>query len=64
MATVKFGGHPVKLVDHEVKVGQTAPDFRAQKWVSFPSEVARPLQISRRDLARPSWQTSMATNWP
>jgi thiol peroxidase len=30
MATVTFGGHPVKLVGNEVKVGQTAPDFRAQ----------------------------------
>ena len=31
MPTVTFGGHPVKLAGHEVKVGQTAPDFRAQK---------------------------------
>jgi hypothetical protein len=33
-------------------------------WLSLPSQQARPPQISRRDLARPNWQKSMATNWP
>ncbi len=31
MATVTFKGNPVKLLGNEVRVGQTAPDFRAQK---------------------------------
>ena len=31
MASVTFKGNPVSLVGTEVKVGQTAPDFKAQK---------------------------------
>lgn len=31
MATVTFKGNPVTLVGNEVKVGQTAPDFKVQK---------------------------------
>ena len=31
---------------------------------NFPSLAASPPQISRRDLAPPSWQNSMATNCP
>ena len=31
MASVTFKGNPVNLVGTEVKVGQTAPDFKAQK---------------------------------
>lgn len=31
MANVTFKGNPVKLVGSEVKVGQTAPDFKVQK---------------------------------
>ena len=31
MASVTFKGNPVNLVGIEVKVGQTAPDFKAQK---------------------------------
>ena len=31
MASVTFKGNPVHLVGTEVKVGQTAPDFKAQK---------------------------------
>jgi thiol peroxidase len=31
MATVTFKGNPVTLVGSEVKVGQTAPDFKVQK---------------------------------
>ncbi len=34
------------------------------KWLNFPSAQARHPQISRRDVARPSRQKSMATNWP
>ena len=29
-----------------------------------PSQHARPPQISRKEWARPTWQNSMATNWP
>src|SRR5262247_3738842 len=31
MATVTFKGSPVTLLGNEVKVGQTAPDFKVQK---------------------------------
>jgi thiol peroxidase len=31
MASVTFKGNPVSLVGNEVKAGQTAPDFKAQK---------------------------------
>lgn|SRR5512143_3127777 len=31
MANVTFKGNPVRLVGSEVKVGQTAPDFKVQK---------------------------------
>jgi len=31
MATVTFKGSPVTLFGNEVKVGQTAPDFKVQK---------------------------------
>jgi hypothetical protein len=32
--------------------------------LSLPSQLANPPQISRKLCARPSWQKSMATNWP
>ena len=31
MANVTLKGNPVKLVGNEVKVGDTAPDFKTQK---------------------------------
>jgi prohibitin 1 len=34
------------------------------KWLSLPSQLAKPPLISRSECARPSWQNSMATNCP
>src|SRR5437867_4001923 len=34
------------------------------RWLNLPSQLARPPQISRSECARPSWQNSIATNWP
>lgn len=34
------------------------------RWTSLPSQVCSPWQISCKECARPSWQKSMATNWP
>lgn len=62
MANVTFKGNPVSLVGDEVKVGQTAPDFKTQKTDMSDYTLSSSSGKTRIILSVPSLDTPVCDN--